>query len=437
MSLVLQLRSERAKLNDQLQALARIEADGGTLSDEQLAQFTELESQINALTDKLSRAEVAERAAAASAVPVEEGAQGINGPPADRVEGPYGKPPAGAKMAQMVRLLAATQGNQQAAAQMAKDGGFSPDVAMALNTITPGAGGVLVPENFGTEVIELLRPKSVVRKMGCRSLPLHNGNLTLPRIRGGTTVHYIGADKDIPVTSMEFGDLKLSAKTLAAIVPIANDLLAFAGVSPRVDEQVVLDLTESMGLAEDLHFLRGSGGDVLPKGLRFWAPPGNVVAAPAATDLQVVELFLSSLLLRLEGANAHMSNPGWVMAPRTRRWLASLRDGNGNKVYPELDQNMLKGYPVGLTTQIPINLGSKGDESEIHFADFGDCYIGEVQGLVINFSSEATYKDVNGEMVSAFQRNQTLVRVIAKHDFGPRHVESVAVGTQVRWGVGM
>ena len=37
----------------------------------------------------------------------------------------------------------------------------------------------------------------------------------------------------------------------------------------------------------------------------------------------------------------------------------------------------------------------------------------------------------------AFQRDQTLIRVISKHDFGPRHVESVSVGTGITWGAGM
>ncbi|PXB98263.1 phage major capsid protein, partial [Pseudomonas aeruginosa] len=80
MSLVLQMRSERAKLNDQLQALAKIEADGDSLTAEQLAEFGNLESQINALSDKISRAESAERAAASAAVPVNESARGITGP---------------------------------------------------------------------------------------------------------------------------------------------------------------------------------------------------------------------------------------------------------------------------------------------------------------------------------------------------------------------
>src|SRR5690554_4600107 len=238
MSLVLKLRSERAQLNAELQALAKIEAEGGALSAEQLEQFTKLESQINELTDKLSRAKAAERAAAVASVPVSESAQGIAGPPAVVPRGSLGasSDDPGVKMAQMVRLLVQAQGNQQLAADLAKAGGFASDVAMALSTVTPGAGGVLVPQNFSSGVIESLRPKSVVRRMGATSLPLNNGNLTLPRIKGNTTVNYIGTETVIPVTDMEFEDLKLSAKKAAAIVPISNDLLAFQGVNPRVDQ---------------------------------------------------------------------------------------------------------------------------------------------------------------------------------------------------------
>ncbi|AZF00004.1 Phage major capsid protein [Pseudomonas orientalis] len=123
MSLVLQMRSERAQLVTQVQALAKIESDGGSLSVEQLAQFTQLETQINELTAKLARAESTERLVAASAVPVSESAQGITSPPT-HISGPYAqKPEPGVRMAQMVRLLAAAQGNQHQAAQMVQQGG--------------------------------------------------------------------------------------------------------------------------------------------------------------------------------------------------------------------------------------------------------------------------------------------------------------------------
>ncbi|MTZ15100.1 phage major capsid protein [Pseudomonas sp. JL972] len=438
MSNVLQLRSERAELNTKLQALAKLEAGGTNLSAEQLQEFTTLEAQIADLSAKITRAEQAEKAAALSAVPVSEGAQGAQSPPAGRIEGPYAeKQVPGTKMAQMVRLLAAAQGNQQAAAQMAKDGNFGPDVHMALSTVTPGAGGVLVPTNFASDVIEALRPTSVLRKMGVTSLPLNNGNLTMPRITGNTVVTYIGTEQDIPLTGMTFGDTKLSAKKAAALVPVSNDLLRMSGVNPRVDGLVANDLTVSMGLSEDLHFIRADGSGVLPKGLRHWAIAQHVLPAPVNPDLAAIDLFLGGLMLRIETANVMMTSCGWLMHPRTLRWLQSLRDGNGNKAYPEIDQGHLKGYPVGLSNQIPVNLGDAGDESEIYFVNFADMMIGEDMDLVIDFSKEAAYKDAGGNMVSAFQRDQTLVRVIAKHDFGPRHLECITVGVGVKWGAGM
>lgn len=438
MSKVLQLRSERAELNTKLQALAKLEADGTNLSAEQLQEFTSLEAQIADLSAKISRAEAAEKSAALSAVPVDEGAQGVQGPPSSRMHGGDGKEHIpGAKMAQMVRLLAAAQGNQQAAAQMAKDGNFGSDVQMALSTVTPGAGGVLVPTNFASDVIEALRPTSVLRKMGVTSLPLNNGNLTMPRITGNTVVTYIGTEQDIPLTGMTFGDTKLSAKKAAALVPVSNDLLRMSGVNPRVDSLVANDLTVSMGLSEDLHFIRADGSGVLPKGLRHWAIAQHVLPAPATPTLQQIDLFLGGLMLRIETANVMMASCGWLMHPRTLRWLQSLRDGNGNKAYPEIDQGQLKGYPVGLSNQIPVNLGDEGNESEIYFVNFADMMIGEDMDLVIDFSKEAAYKDAGGNMVSAFQRDQTLVRVIAKHDFGPRHVECITVGVGVKWGAGM
>ncbi|MGP6423909.1 phage major capsid protein [Pseudomonas pharyngis] len=436
MSLVLQMRSERAQLVAQVQALAKIETDGASLSAEQLAQFTQLETQINELTAKITRAETAERLTAASAVPVAESAQGINSPPTHITVRAEPTPP-GVAMAQMVRLMVQAGGNQQAAAEMAKTGGYGADVQAALSTVTPGSGGVLVPENFSTSVIESLRPKSVVRKMGAVSLPLNNGNLTMPRVLGNTQVTYLGTEEDISVTDMQFGDLKLSAKKAAALVPISNDLLAYAGVNPRIDAQVSNDLAVSMGLSEDLHFIRGAGTGSLPKGLRYWALPGNVAGAPAGATLTIVDLYLGSLMLRLEAANVDLAGCGWLMAPRTIRWLQALRDGNGNKAYPEIDAGMLKGYPYALTTQIPTNLGAGGNESEIYFANFADCYIGEDTSLAIAISTEASYKDAGGNTVSAFQRDQTLIRVISKHDFGPRHSESVSVGTGITWGAGM
>lgn len=265
---------------------------------------------------------------------------------------------------------------------------------------------------------------------------------------------YIGSDSDIGVTEQSFDDLKLTAKKLAALVPISNDLIKYAGVNPNIDQIVVGDLTSAIAAREDKAFIRDDGMANMPKGLLHWAIAANKIAASEVEStpesIPKVETDLNKLFLALEGADANMISPGWIMAPRVFRFLSSMRDGNGNKVYPELDNGMLKGYPVGRTTQVPINLvtdkpgqnraisDKDASASEIYFVDFGDVFIGEEETLEIDYSKEATYtinRDGKPETVSAFQRDQTLIRVIAKNDFGPRHVESIAVLTGVKWGV--
>ncbi len=436
-----ELRRERANINQQVQALAAIEAGGVALTAEQHTEFANLSTKFSEITAQIERAEAAERMAAAAAVPVDPSPSSVAAPAAGAT-GASASVPAqpkmpevkGAKMARMVRALAAARGDAQLASQLAVERGFGEDVAMSLNTLTSSAGGILVPTNLSSEVIELLRPKSVVRKLGARTMPLLNGNLTIPRLKGGAVVGYIGADSDMPATEQQFDDLQLTAKKLAALVPIANDLIKYAGVNPNVDQLVVADLTSAIGAREDKAFIRDDGTANTPKGLRFWALAGNVIPASDGSTLQKVETDLSKAILALEGADANMLQPGWIMAPRVFRYLEALQNANGTKVYPELANNMLKGYPVGKTTQVPVNLGAGMNESEIYFADFGDVFIGEEETLEIDYSKEATYKDSEGNLVSAFQRDQTLIRVIAKNDFGPRHVESIAVLTGVTWG---
>jgi HK97 family phage major capsid protein len=61
-----------------------------------------------------------------------------------------------------------------------------------------------------------------------------------------------------------------------------------------------------------------------------------------------------------------------------------------------------------------------GDESRIYFADFSRLLYGEDGGLRIDVSREASY-NVSGTAVHAFQRDQTVVRLISSHDFAAKY----------------
>jgi HK97 family phage major capsid protein len=112
----------------------------------------------------------------------------------------------------------------------------------------------------------------------------------------------------------------------------------------------------------------------------------------------------------------------------------SIRDGNGNYVFrAEMLNGTLWGFPYKTTTLVPTNLGS-GSDSEIYLVDFADAVYGDTMRMSIEAFDQMSYTDPStGNLVSAGQRDQTVIRAITEHDFGMRHDASVAILTGVAW----
>lgn len=421
-----ELRRQRAGINEQVQALATIEANGGTLTAEQLTEFSGLQQQFTDISAKMERMEAAERAAAVVAKPVKATQHG----PAVIVKSEP-KQYTGAGMTRLVMSVAAGAGNLQDAATFAAEELNDSSVSMAISTAA-ASGGVLIPQNLHSEVIELLRDRTIVRKLGARSIPLPNGNMSLPRLAGGATASYTGENKDATVSESRFDDVKLTAKTMIAMVPISNALIGRAGFN--VEQLVLQDILTAISVREDKAFMRDDGTGDTPIGMKARATQWNRLLpweAAAEVNLNTIDTYLDSIMLMAMDGNSNMISCGWGMSNRTYMKLFGLRDGNGNKVYPEMAQGMLKGYPIQRTSAIPANLGDGGKESEIYFADFNDVVIGEDGNMKVDFSKEASYIDSDGKLVSAFSRNQSLIRVVTEHDIGFRHPEGLVLGTGV------
>lgn len=423
-----ELRRQRASINDQVQALAKLEAEGADLNAEQLEQFASLQTQFGDLSAKIERMEAAEKAAALTAKPVT--AQGNNAPGIIVKE--EAQQYQGAGMARMVMSIAAAKGDLAMASNFAASELNDQKLAAVINT-SADSGGALIPQNMRNEVIELLRDRTIVRKLGARSIPLPNGNMSVPRLAGGSTAGYVGEGRDVKASGASFDDVKLSAKTLICLVPVSNQLIGRAGFA--VEQLILSDIISGIATREDKAFLRDDGTNDTPKGMKKVAEENSRTLGWEGTDysLSAIDAYLDNMILKCMDGNSNMLSSGWGMSNRSYMKLFGLRDGNGNKVYPEMAQGMLKGYPVLRTSAIPVNLGAGGKESEIYFADFSDVLIGEDGKMVVNFSSEAAYIDADGQMVSAFSRNQSLVRVTMDHDIGFRHVEGLVLGTKVTW----
>ena len=308
----------------------------------------------------------------------------------------------------------------------------------ALQSGTPVAGGFLVPETFSREIIEFLRPMSIVRAAGPRYLPMENNSIKLTRVTQGSQAYYIGESVDIPKSELEFGQLSLQWKKLVALVPISNDLLRYS--NPGADGIVRDDIVQAMAQRENQTFLRGRGSNSAPKGLRYWAADANVMEANSTTNLQNVSYDLSNMIVALLNANLPMVRPCWMMAPRTLQYLMNIQTTIGNYAYrEEIMRGQFWGYPIKVSTQMPITLTKSddtavNDTSEIFFVDMNETILGEAMTMSIDTSSEASYKD-GGTLASAYSLDETLIRAIAEHDFVVRRREAVSVLRDVRWGV--
>lgn len=339
----------------------------------------------------------------------------------------------GLMFGRLIRSLCAGKGDSDRALAWAKKQWDENDpVIKALAAGDSTAGGFIVPPGYSAEIIELLTPMSIVRASGAVSMPMENGTLQMPKLTGGSAASYVGENEDLTESQPTFGMVNMTAKKLAVLVPLSNDLIRFS--RPNADAVARNDTLRAMRVKEDIQFIRGVGSEFSPKGIQRWVPSGNAITVNATVNLANVTTDLGKLVLALVGADVAMTSPGWMMAPRTWNYLMNLRDSNGNFAFrPEMQQGTLWGFPFRMTSQIPINLSVTGsNESEVYLVDFADVMIGEAASLVIDTSTEASYVS-GGSLVSAFSRDQTLIRVIAQHDLGMRHDESAAYLTDVDW----
>jgi HK97 family phage major capsid protein len=347
----------------------------------------------------------------------------------------------GEKFGRFTRALAATNMQYEKGIDLVRSWGDDDlademtahhEKALAVSNAT--AGGVLVPESFSQDLIELLRPAAAVTRLNPEFLTMPNGTFQLPKQTAGVAGVYIGENQNISSQQPAFGTVNLRFRKLAVLVPMSNDLLRYS--SPGADSIVRNDIVRGMAQRMNQALLRDDGTGAAPKGLRNWAPTANVIAANGTVSLANTVTDLGKLIVQLLNNDIPMTRPGWIMSPRSWNYLITLQTTNGVFTFrEEMQGGSLWGWPFAVSTQVPINLTDGGgtNESEVYLADFADAVVGESQNLIIAASDSAAYHD-GSNVQAAFSLDQFVVRAIQEHDFVMRREESVAVLNEVTWG---
>jgi HK97 family phage major capsid protein len=372
----------------------------------------------------------------------------------------------------IVKMLGAEGGNARLAKDRAHDlYGESHPVTKALGVSTGTGGGYLIPPDYVAELIELLRPATVVRASNPRVMAMPRGTMTLPGQATPAIASYQGENQKVASSQQTFDQIVATYKKLTALVPVSNDMMRYA--DPAIDAVVRDDLVKVIALREDLAFLLGDGTTGGPMGfLGFankwvaqnggtpgtWSTSANstlavngsvvngligsnggnfITSTEAYTEATIINELIGAIN-KLDVANVSDMNRVWFMSPRVFNALCGLLNSLGLPVFPDLRKTKnLYGYPVKTTNQIPGNYydgtGTSTVGSFIFLAEMTESMILDSMQLEIAVSREGNYVDTNGVTWSAFQNDQTLIRAIAEHDFQLRHSGSVAVIQNVQW----
>ena len=477
------IRKQRAAAHDSLMALAELDS----LTAEQTKSFADAEAQIKSFDEQIGRIEKARALALGGAQP----AQGQEDSVALRQQllpaqakalVPYTDDHAaqalglrtskGLCIAGVAKMIGLAGGSLYEARRYATDiYGEQHPVTKALLTSTGSAGGFLVPPDQMNEIIELLRPETVVRSSNPRVIPMPRGTMTLPGQNSPATASYTADGAQITSSQQGFDQIVASFKKLTALVPVSNDMMRYA--DPAVDAIVRDDLVEVLALREDLAFMFGDGTVNTPRGwlsfanqwavqqggtAGFWSTTGNSTLAANGTagsplqglnggcfvtstesyTLATAASELGGLVNKLDSANVRARNRVWFMNPRPYNYLYNVQNSLGVYVYrDELSKGTLLGYPVKRSTQIGINYydtnGSYTAGTFIFLAEMPESMILDSMQLELAVSREGTYLDATGTTQSAFQKDLTLIRAIAEHDFQMRHISGVAVLQNCQW----
>jgi HK97 family phage major capsid protein len=292
------------------------------------------------------------------------------------------------------------------------------------------AGGFLVPEEFGQDLIDLKETYGVIRKF-VKTVPMTSDTRTDPRRTGGLTAYAVAEGAAGTESTGSWDQVRLTAKDWMVLTRMTNQLGADAVIS--VADRLAYEIAYAHTLKEDqTGFLGNASGSysgitgLVTALTNKWGvggatglikqATGTTWGAIALTDFQNVvgtlpqyadtpntgwfchRAFYYGVMQKLELAAGGVTSLEVANAPGTRQ------------------RPMFLGYPVNFAQVLPSTTAS----AQVS-AVFGDLSLGasfgDRQQDMIAFSDQAS---IGGQ--SLWERNETGVRGVARWDFNAHDV---------------
>lgn len=275
-----------------------------------------------------------------------------------------------------------------------------------VKTMTEGtgsAGGYLVPVEQATEIIKLLTNESVLVSLA-RNIPMRSKTRTFPSQTGGVTVTWTDEHTFKTPSQPSFGQLTQTAKTLAVVVKLTDDLIEdeTAGVQQFLREIIA----EAIGNEIDRVGFVGNAGGTDPFNGILYASGVHAVTMAGGSLIgdDIIDLIQSV------PAKARMKGT-LVTSTMGETLLFKLKDMNGQYIWSAPSNGAparVWGKPYLVSDNIPTNLNG-GTYTAMFFGDYKSFFYSPRNAMSLYVSKDAS-DWVGGALESAFMQDETWSR---------------------------
>ena len=288
---------------------------------------------------------------------------------------------------------------------------------------TPSEGGFTVPLAFSGEYIDALVANTLIDKLNIRRVPLVHGNLSIPRMDTTSAISWGGEETVGGITEPTFGEVNMRAKKLFAKTAMSNTLIRESGVN--IEGWVAEDLMRKARIALDDALLNGTGSQYQPLGLAN--NPNVQTSGSSSTAFGLTTP--NDMVALLEQANVRMENVHWLLNPMGESWIRNKAFSSGPFAWSdEMSRTgKLRGYDFHSSSTVKY-VDTATDYADFWLGDFAEMMFGISKDISIEVSREGTFTN-NGNVISAFDKDLTLIRLIAEVDFACRQPKAFVHGT--------
>ena len=357
---IVEMREKRAKLWATMEGFLDTHRNAnGVLSADDDTTYTNMEKDLNDLSNEIRRMERREAIEAELNKPV-------NTPITEKPQGAPAEKQGRASNAYKEDFGLALRGR--------------PLVHNVLSVGVDADGGYLVPEEFEHQIVDGLKEANVVRTLA--KTITTQAERKIPIAVGHSVAQWTEENAAYTESNPTFGQKQIDAFKLTDLIRVSTELLKDSAFD--LESYISQEFIRAFGVAEEEAFCVGNGTK-RPTGI-FTANGGEVgITAAGATAITVDELI--GLIYSLK--SPYRRNAKFFMHDSTVALIRKLKDNNGAYLWQPSVQagepDRLLGYPLYTSPYVPE---AKAGALAIAFGDFSNYWIADRAGRTVQRLNE-------------------------------------------------